>query len=220
MTLGRGGVGLALGLTFGLLAVSKRDEIGSQCSGNRCTAQGSDLYSDAQTKAAVATWSTVIGVGAAAVGGWLVFTSKPATTGKPVVGFAPRPGGGELNLGRRFEAAHAGPGATRGDDRRLLVAPRCVGRSGRDRRSGRRRRGAADGRSSSSGTFRRRVCPQDRRMGRQSGAPGPVRSAGFFEENAPLSEAEPLSARHFALSLESVATMAPTWRCRTTSKPS
>ena len=102
VTLGAGGVGLALGLTFGLLATSKRDEIGSLCAGNRCTESGADRYRDAQTKAAVSTWSTVIGASAAAVGGWLVLTSKPKTTVKPAVGFAPRPGGGELSLGASF----------------------------------------------------------------------------------------------------------------------
>ena len=53
--LGVGGVGVALGLTFGLLAVSKRDEIGSRCVANRCTTEGADLYRASQTNAAVAT---------------------------------------------------------------------------------------------------------------------------------------------------------------------
>jgi RNA polymerase sigma-70 factor (ECF subfamily) len=42
-------------------------------------------------------------------------------------------------------------------------------------------------------------------MGRNRAAPPPARLPGFFEENGPISEAEPLSARHFALSIESVA---------------
>jgi hypothetical protein len=102
VTLGAGGLGLALGLTFGLLAVSKRDEIGSRCVGNRCTVEGSDLYRAAQSNAAIATWSTVIGVGAAAVGGWLVFTSHPAIPGRPSVGMAPRPGGAALGVWGAF----------------------------------------------------------------------------------------------------------------------
>ena len=102
VTLGAGGVGLALGITFGYLAVSKRDEIGASCAGNRCTAGGSQLYKDAQSDAAIATWSTVIGIGAAAVGGWLVFTSQPATPRRPALGVAPRPGGAELGLGGAF----------------------------------------------------------------------------------------------------------------------
>ncbi|HSO33140.1 MAG TPA: hypothetical protein VLT33_11490, partial [Labilithrix sp.] len=57
--LGVGGVGVALGLTFGLLAVSKRDEIGSRCVANRCTTEGADLYRASQTNAAVATWSSI-----------------------------------------------------------------------------------------------------------------------------------------------------------------
>ncbi|CAN5924942.1 hypothetical protein BH11MYX4_BH11MYX4_69570 [soil metagenome] len=99
--LGVGGVGVALGLTFGLLAVSKRDEIGSRCVANHCTTEGADLYRASQTNAAVATWSTVIGVGAAATGGWLVLTSQPARKATKV-GVAPRPGGAELGVGGTF----------------------------------------------------------------------------------------------------------------------
>jgi len=89
--LGVGGAGLALGITFGLLAVSKRDEIGSRCVANHCTAEGADLYRSSQTNAAVATWSSVIGVGAAAVGGWLVLTSRRPTRAAvaPKVGLTP-----------------------------------------------------------------------------------------------------------------------------------
>ena len=102
VTLGAGGVGLALGITFGFLAVGKRDEIGSRCVANRCTEEGAQLYNDAQSNAAIATWSTVIGIGAAAVGGWLVFTSQPASSGRPALGVAPRAGGAELGLGGAF----------------------------------------------------------------------------------------------------------------------
>jgi hypothetical protein len=102
VALGAGGVGIALGLTFGLLAVSKRDEIGSRCLANRCTEEGSQLYRDAQSDAAISTWSTVIGIGAAAVGGWLVFTSRPAIAGGPSVGVAPRAGGAELGVRAAF----------------------------------------------------------------------------------------------------------------------
>lgn len=101
VTLGAGGVGLALGMTFGFLAVSKRDEIGARCSGNRCTDVGADLYRDAQSKAAIATWSTALGVGAAAVGGWLVLTSRSASRG-PRVGVTPRAGGAEFAVGASF----------------------------------------------------------------------------------------------------------------------
>lgn len=102
VTLGAGGVGLALGATFGFLAVGKRDEIGSRCTANRCTEEGSQLYRDAQSNAEIATWSTVVGVGAAAVGGWLVFTSRRATPGRPSVGVAPRAGGAALGVGGAF----------------------------------------------------------------------------------------------------------------------
>jgi len=102
VTLGAGGVGLALGLTFGFLAVGKRDEIGSRCVANRCTEEGLQLYRDAQSNAAIATWSTVLGVGATAVGGWLVLTSRRASPGRPTVAFAPRAGGAELGVGGAF----------------------------------------------------------------------------------------------------------------------
>jgi hypothetical protein len=99
--LGAGGVGLALGATFGLLAVSKRDEIGSRCHANHCTPDGADLYRTAQTDAAVATWSSVIGVAAGALGGWLVLTSEPARRA-PKVGIAARPDGATLAVGGTF----------------------------------------------------------------------------------------------------------------------
>ena len=102
VALGAGGVGIALGITFGILAVGKRDDIGARCVANRCTEEGAQSYRDAQSDAQIATVATVIGIGAAAVGGWLVFTSRPATLGRPAVGIIPRAGGGELGLGGVF----------------------------------------------------------------------------------------------------------------------
>lgn len=96
-----GGVGLAVGVTFGVLAVSKRDEIGSQCSGNRCTADGASLYGDAQSRATVATVSTLVGIGAGAVGGYLFFTSRPARSSARV-GVVPRERGAVLGVGGSF----------------------------------------------------------------------------------------------------------------------
>ncbi len=102
VTLGAGGVGLALGLTFGMLGVGKRDDIGSRCVANRCTEEGAQSYRDAQSDARIATVSTVIGVGAAAVGGWLVFTSRRATPGRPAASLAARAGGAVLGVGGIF----------------------------------------------------------------------------------------------------------------------
>jgi hypothetical protein len=96
-----GGAGLVIGVAFGILAVEKRDEIGARCSGNLCTADGAQLYRDAQSRATIATVSTLIGVGAGAVGGFLFFTSRPARTSAHV-GILPRRGGGELGLGGAF----------------------------------------------------------------------------------------------------------------------
>lgn len=104
VTLGTGALGLALGLTYGMLAVEKRHEIGDQCSGNRCTPEGTVLYEDAQSRATVATAATVIGVAATMVGAWLVVTSRPATNAKPsaALGMRPRLGGAELGFGGTF----------------------------------------------------------------------------------------------------------------------
>jgi hypothetical protein len=106
--LAAGGAGLALGLTFGVLAITKRDDIGSRCADVHCTAAGAQAYRDAQSNATVSTVSTVIGLGAGAVGGWLFFTSRPADPGTPgttprtKVGLVPRAGGAELGLRGEF----------------------------------------------------------------------------------------------------------------------
>jgi hypothetical protein len=105
VALGAGGAGLFIGLAFGSFAVEKRDEIGTRCSGNLCTPEGAQLYRDAQSSATVATVSTVLGVAAGAFGGWLLFTSRPATPGSPApsrVGVIPRPNGAELGVGGSF----------------------------------------------------------------------------------------------------------------------
>ncbi len=100
-----GGTGVALGLTFGVLAIMKRDDIGSNCAGVLCSPEGAQTYRDAQSDATISTVSTVIGLGAGAVGGWLFFTSRkpnPGTMPPPKVGIVPRPGGATLGLGGAF----------------------------------------------------------------------------------------------------------------------
>ncbi len=82
--------------------MSKRDEIGARCVANRCTDEGAALYRDAQSKAAIATWSTVLGVGAAAVGGILVLTSRTTSPRAATVGVVPRAGGATLGIGGSF----------------------------------------------------------------------------------------------------------------------
>lgn len=104
-TLGAGAAGVAIGLTFGILAIDKRGDIGVRCAGNQCTAAGAELYRDAQSYATVATVSTVIGVAAGAVGGWLLFTSRPRSPSVPMrtrVGVVPRAHGAELGIGGTF----------------------------------------------------------------------------------------------------------------------
>jgi hypothetical protein len=95
--LATGGAALAVGLTFGILAVDKRDEIGARCTGNRCTAEGAQAYRDAQSNATISTVSTILGLGAGAAGGWLFFTSK-----SPRAFVNPRSGGAELGVGGVF----------------------------------------------------------------------------------------------------------------------
>jgi len=101
VTLATGGVGLVLGLTFGMLAISSRDEADDLCVANRCTAEGAQAYGTAQDRATVATVATVIGVGATALGGWLVLTSRAPARVKPGVR-ARADGGMELGLGGVF----------------------------------------------------------------------------------------------------------------------
>jgi hypothetical protein len=99
--LGAGAAGLAIGITFGVLAVQKRDDIGSRCVGNRCTEEGARTYRDAQSNATISTVSTILGIGAGAVGGFLFFTSRPAGV-MTRVGFVPRPDGAEVGMGGAF----------------------------------------------------------------------------------------------------------------------
>jgi hypothetical protein len=105
--LGVGAVGVGVGVTFGLLAIDKRDRIGAQCAGNQCSSEGAQLYRDAQANATIATVGTVVGVAAGAVGGWLVMTSRHPTKGSPGkgtarIGLVPRANGAELGLGGSF----------------------------------------------------------------------------------------------------------------------
>jgi hypothetical protein len=62
-----GGVGVAgvvVGSIFGVLTLSKRDDIGDHCAGSRCDSTGAQLHDDAQKLALVST----IGFGVGAVG--------------------------------------------------------------------------------------------------------------------------------------------------------
>lgn len=103
VTLATGGVGLVLGLTFGMLAISSRDEADDLCVANRCTSAGADAYGTAQDRATVATVATVIGVGATALGGWLVLTSRAPAASKVKPGVRARADGGvELGVGGTF----------------------------------------------------------------------------------------------------------------------
>jgi hypothetical protein len=100
-----GAAGVALGLVFGALAVDKRDEIGARCAGNVCNDAGAKLYREAQSRATVATVSTVIGLLAGSVGGWLLFTSRPAEKahrGRAAIALDPLRGGATLGLQGAF----------------------------------------------------------------------------------------------------------------------
>jgi len=100
--LATGGASLGVGAIFGLLAISSRDEIGSRCTGNVCTEAGAAAYEEAQSRARIATVTTVLGAVGAGLGTWLVVTSRaPRLPAK--VGLAPRAdGGAELGIGGSF----------------------------------------------------------------------------------------------------------------------
>jgi hypothetical protein len=96
VTLGVGAAGFAVGATFGVLAVSKRNEIGSECGGNRCTLDGARTYRDAQSNATIATVGTALGLAAGGIGAWLVLSSRhenPAAKPAVSLGLAPGPDG-------------------------------------------------------------------------------------------------------------------------------
>lgn len=104
VTMGAGAASLLVGVTFAVLAIDKRGDIGERCSGHLCTAEGAEVYRDAQHRATVATVATVLGVAAGGVGAWLYFTSRPpqAGTRPPAIGVRGGPRGAELGIGGAF----------------------------------------------------------------------------------------------------------------------
>jgi hypothetical protein len=108
VTMAIGAAGIAVGVTFAVLAIEKRDDIGDRCSGIHCTSDGAQVYRDAQSRATIATVGSVIGVAAGAAGAWLFFTSQPArkddpkSTKKTSLGIRGRTDGAELGLGGVF----------------------------------------------------------------------------------------------------------------------
>jgi serine/threonine-protein kinase len=76
LTLGVTGlVAVGVGSFFGLQAKSKNDDSKEHCNDNRCSQQGVDLRSDAQTAATTATIAFGLGGALLAIGGVLYFTS-------------------------------------------------------------------------------------------------------------------------------------------------
>ena len=100
VTMGAGAAGVLVGLTYGVLAIDKRGDIGARCSGDRCTEEGAQIYRDAQGRATVATVATLLGLAAGAVGGWIYFSSYPAIPAR--VGVRPRLDGVDLGVGGTF----------------------------------------------------------------------------------------------------------------------
>ena len=100
VTLGVGAAGLLVGITYGILAIDKREDIGTRCTADRCTEEGAQVYRDAQDRATVATVATVLGLAAGAVGGFLFFTSDPASPAR--LGVRARLDGAELGVGGAF----------------------------------------------------------------------------------------------------------------------
>jgi hypothetical protein len=84
---GIGVTGIALGTVMALGAVSKQNASNAYCDGRFCTQRGLDLRNEALDRAAIATWSTGIGLvslGAAATL-WLISTHRNQETTGVVV---------------------------------------------------------------------------------------------------------------------------------------
>jgi hypothetical protein len=78
IALGGGAATLAVGATFGILAISARDAAGTHCAGKYCDPDGAPHYQEAQDRAAVSSVALGVGVLAVAAGAYLLITAPKA----------------------------------------------------------------------------------------------------------------------------------------------
>jgi hypothetical protein len=97
---GVGVTGIALGVIMGLGAKRAYDDSRSHCFAQHCNQAGHDLRETAHDRAGVATWATVIGVGALGTGAVLWLVSDDSGEG---VGVAPWLGAGSTAVGVAME---------------------------------------------------------------------------------------------------------------------
>jgi hypothetical protein len=99
---GVGAVGLGVGISFGIVAIGKRDELDRACPNKDC-AKDEPLLGEAETAATVSTIGIVIG-GAAAIGGVVLLLVAPSGAEDGEWALAPwaGPHAAGLTLGGRF----------------------------------------------------------------------------------------------------------------------
>jgi hypothetical protein len=99
---GVGAVGLGVGISFGIVAIGKRDELDRTCPNKVCPPDNS-LLGEAETAATVSTIGIVIG-GAAAIGGVVLLLVAPSGADDGEWALAPwaGPQAAGLTLGGRF----------------------------------------------------------------------------------------------------------------------
>lgn len=102
VTLGAGVVGLAVGATFGIMALSKLSDVDAHCAGQACDAAAGDLSRDAHRDGTISTVSFVLGAAAAAVGGYIVLTSGPPKSAAAKLTVQPVAGGAFAGLSASF----------------------------------------------------------------------------------------------------------------------
>jgi hypothetical protein len=83
---GVGVVGVGVGATFGLLAMSKKSEVDKDCAGFPCNQAGLDANDAAHTDATISTVGFALGVLALGVGAYFVLTSHPDAKPTPKAG--------------------------------------------------------------------------------------------------------------------------------------
>ncbi len=92
--LGVGAVGIGVGAVFGIIALGKKSDVDNLCTGTSCATGGTSSAADARSAALISTIGFGVGVAAAALGTYLVLSSKH---GNPALRVSPSFAGLQLD---------------------------------------------------------------------------------------------------------------------------